>query len=440
MDRPVSRLVFLAILSFIFGVFISPYFRGILFLPLIVLLFLRPKKTWILILFFLLGVFYYGLQHDDFQLPLYEREEITVYGKVAEEDRDVVEVFDFEDEKVIIYDDGNLHYGEVVEITGQPNVPSEEFSNYFHRDNISVQFFDPDVKVIEEEDSIRRRIYEVRRSLIKRIERGANFPESEILKAVLLGDRSSVPDELDEKFSIIGVSHLLAVSGTHIVIISGIILSFFGFLSIKWKYFVSIVVLFAFVLLVGAPVSAIRAGFLGAFMMISKVVGRKGNSLRGITFIAFLMLVFNPMLIRDVAFRLSFSASAGIILFSDRLKRWIASTWIDYKRPELFEFKNKITKRVRKLPDFVLDTVTITLSAQVFTLPLVFYYFGNLPILAPVSNLILAPLLPIVMVSGILGLVLSFLITDFLAFLIPVFFIRIILILVELFYTLTLLW
>ncbi len=447
MEEPASKLAFLSILAFIFGVFVSPYFWGILFLPLFFLVVLfKGKKIFLLALFFSLGIIFYGLTSgpQSFILPLYEGEEVVLTGEVVEEDRNVVEITDFRgnnlDERILIHDQGDLFYGQIVEIRGDPVAPSEDFQDFFHRDKISASFFDPEVFILGNRGSVKAKIFEVRRGLAQKIEKGVSFPESEVLKAVLLGDRSSTPDGLKEKFSTIGVAHLLAVSGTHIVIISGIIFSVLTFLSVKWKYLFSIIILFSFILLVGAPVSAIRAGFLGSFLILAEKLGRRGNSLRGLGFIALVMVLLDPDVLRTVSFQLSFSASVGILLFSDKLKIFLTTESVSYKNLRLSEFKNKVVEKVRGVPGFVIDTVTITLSAQAFTLPLVFYYFGHVPFLAPVSNLVLAPLLPVVMVLGIVSLLLSFILPEFLAFIFVNLILKIVLVVVDLFYTFTLLW
>ena len=446
MEEPASKLVFLSILSFIAGVLVSPYFWGILFLPLLLLVVLfRDKKLLLLIFFFALGVVFYGLfsNPQDFRLPLYEGEEVTLTGRVVEEDRDVVEITDFKgdnlDERVLIHDQGDLFYGQIVKIKGEPVAPEEDFEKYLHRDKISTTFFEPQVFILESESSVRSRIFKIRRALGRKIERGSPFPQSEVLKALLLGDRSSLPDDLEDKFSAIGVAHLLAVSGTHIVIISGVILSLLTFFSIKWKYLLSVIILSAFILLVGAPVSAIRAGFLGTFLILAQKLGRRGNSLRGLVFIGFLMTLLDPTILRTVSFQLSFSASLGILLFSDRVKSFLTQKEDGYKYLRVKRFKNKIVEKIRFLPDFTIDTVAITLSAQIFTLPLVFYYFGHLPVLAPISNLVLAPLLPAIMILGIISLTASFIIPEFLAFIFADLAIKLVIIIVDLFYTFTLL-
>lgn len=411
----------------------------LLLLPLI----LKKKSLFIPVFILIFGLFYYQSFQPDFILPLFEGEEVTVKGRVIEDDRDVIQVDKLNrkeiNEKIIIYTDGNLQYGQVVELTGKPVLPDSEFKNYFLQDGISAIFFDPEIRMLSQKRSPGYYIYSFRRELKTKISKGVDFPESTIIKAILLGDRTRLPNRLQDKFSKVGVAHLLAVSGTHIVIIAGVITGVLSFLTFKWKTFLSLALLSLFVFMVGAPPSAIRAGFIGSFFIIAQKMERRADSVRGLTFIAFLMVLINPHILKNIGFQLSFLAALGITLFSQKIYIFLTARKRRYKRGLLSDFNDLLTKFFRKVPEFISKTISITLAAQIFTLPLVYYYFGNLPFIAPLSNLILAPLLPVVMIFGLISLFLSFFIPEFLAFSFTLVTVRIILFLIELFYQLCLL-
>ena len=389
---------------------------------LLLFIFKKGKVAVLIIASFLFGVFYY--QHFaelDFVLPLFEGREVELTARVVDEESSHLEVKDFRDlelsERVAVYIDGDLKHGQVVKIKGEPNPIEGEFENHFHTENVSVSFFDPEIKIVGNDYSLISYIYSARRSLGRRISRSSQFPESALLKALLLGDRSSIPDSLQDRFSEIGIAHLLAVSGTHIVIVSGIIVSFISLLGIKFKYLLSIVFISGFVLLVGAPISAIRAGLIGSLFILAQKIGRKKNSSRGLILIAFLMLLLNPRLLSgSVSFQLSFLAALGISLFSGRLKSFLTEEKVVFKKSKINEIRNGLA-RIFKRFSFLTDTLAVTLSAQIFTLPLIYYHFGNLPFLAPVSNLVIAPIVPVLMIVGFLSLLFSFIIPSTLAFL-----------------------
>lgn len=379
------------------------------------------------------GFFYYQVNiEEQFLLPKYQNQEITIRGKIIEEDRNVLQVNGIS-ERAILYIESDLNYGQLVKITGTPVVPSEPFKSHLKKDKITVSFFDPEIKVTGYQKSFRFYVYQFRRFLQQKIDKGAPFPESAIMKAVLLGDKTEITSQMQQKFSRAGVSHLLAVSGTHIVIISGLLVAFFGFFTKKYNKWLSLLFLFFFIILVGAPPSAIRAGFMGLILIFSETLGRKKSSLRTLTFIAFLMILFNPLYIwSDIGFQFSFLATLGIILFANKIEKIITS---QSTNKIINSFKNSFLKF-----SFISKTLSVTLSAQVFVFPLGYFYFGSVPLISPVSNIFLAPLLPVLMISGIFSIFLSLFFWESLSFYLSFLVAKLILILVEIFHNFGFLW
>ncbi len=362
-----------------------------------VFLFVKPAPILFFALFF--GFLHPNFHQTEFILPIFEGEKITVTAVVVEEDRPVAEIKG-KDERFYLNLDGSPKFGTLVKVTGKPVSFPKEMKKSMHNDIISASFFDPEVELIGEMKSFRGSLFSIRRTLSQRIDKGMTYPESSILKAVLLGDRTDIPDLLREKFSLVGVAHLLAVSGTHIVIVSGILMGLAHLLKIKMKSIFSISLLFIFILLVGAPPSAIRAGIMGFLFILAEMFGRKSVSIRSLVLVAFFMLLINPSLINNIGFRLSFSAAAGIIIFSKRIKKFLT----EYDPYAHRKIKKRISSLFLNLPEFIPDTLAVTLSAQIFVLPLIWIYFENIPFLSPFSNLFIAPLLPVVMIFGGVGL------------------------------------
>lgn len=440
-NLPLSKILFYSCLAFWVGLVCSPYLPSYFLVGFLILPFLKRKKlALVLALSFSIGLVYYQLRlPNSFHLTNFENEQITLEGRVVEEDRDVVSVNKFRgqdlDEKVIIYSPADLKHGEIVQLKGTPLRPGEKFRDYFHKDGIGVSFFEPDVAVVGESYGFRSYLFQVRRQLEKKISQGLPFPHSSVYKAVLLGNREDISESWEERFSKSGVAHLLAISGTHIVIISGLLVSLgqlFGFK--KGKYIFASMLLLLFVLLVGAPTSAIRASLMGLLLFLSKAVHRERSSFRSLIFVGTGMLIVNPLLIlKDVGFQLSFAAAAGIILFSPKIKKFLTTP--PEKTNLIQSFRAKLANLFSK-SKFITESLSVTLSAQTFALPLVAIHFGFLPFLAPISNLFLAPLLPVIMLSGLLSLFLSFLLPATFAFSFSLVVMKIVLLLVKGFYSL----
>ena len=149
-------------------------------------------------------------------------------------------------------------------------------------------------------------------------------------------------------------------------------------------YFV-LIILILYIFMIGAPASAVRAGIMAGLLLLAQKVGRLRTADRAVIFAATIMLCINPLLLKsDVGFQLSFLAVLGIVylkpILDDKTKKW----------PNPFRLK---------------DILTMTLAAQLATLPVLIFHFGRLSLISPLANLMIVPLLPVIM---ILGIVLSF--------------------------------
>jgi competence protein ComEC len=228
--------------------------------------------------------------------------------------------------------------------------------------------------------------------LRKSIEQNFLPPYSSILKGTILGDNGAMSADFKAKLNITGLRHIIAVSGTHIIILSQILIYCLLALGFWRKQAIvsSIIIVWVYIFLTGLAPSGIRAGIMGTLLFLSQVFGRQNTSQRTITLAGALMLLQNPLLlIFDAGFQLSFLASLGII----------------YLNP-IF---GKIFPAI----------ISTTFSAQIFTLPLMAFNFGNISLVAPITNLLIAPIIEPLMIFGfvsvflgvfsnLLGFILSF--------------------------------
>jgi competence protein ComEC len=135
--------------------------------------------------------------------------------------------------------------------------------------------------------------------------------------------------------------------------------------------------------MIGAPSSAIRAAIMGILYLTAQYFGRLSSGERPVVFAATLMLFFNPLLLRyDIGFQLSFLAILGIVYF--------------------YQF---FFEKFKKLPKLIKESLASTLSAQIFTFPILIYNFGQISLISPLSNVLIFPILPAI---TILGFIFSF--------------------------------
>jgi len=130
------------------------------------------------------------------------------------------------------------------------------------------------------------------------------------------------------------------------------------------------------------PASAIRAATMGLLALFSQIIGRLSRSLNPLLFVASLMILINPkILVSDIGFQLSFLAVLGIIYLSPFFQKLFS--WL----PNFFQIRN---------------SASMTMAAYLMTLPLIVYSFGNLSLVAIVVNVLVLPIVPLIMMSGLL--------------------------------------
>lgn len=228
------------------------------------------------------------------------------------------------------------------------------------------------------------------------------FPEEEgsILKAFITGDKSSITDETAETFSASGLSHVLAVSGLHVSIFITLLVAILKLLSVskRKQMILSVFGAVFFVFFTGASPSALRAGILGVLALVAKLLFRKADSITSLSFAAALFCLVNPHVIFDASFMLSFSATAGIILFYKNFEEFFS---VVYRR---FDKESIIYKYLNNF----FDSLAVGLSAQIFVIPLLVYLFNGFSVMSVVATMFVTPFLSILLAGGIVFIATSF--------------------------------
>jgi competence protein ComEC len=211
-------------------------------------------------------------------------------------------------------------------------------------------------------------------------------PESIILGAMVLGDQSRLTQDMKDALNKTGLRHIIAISGQHVVILAGMLLSFLLGIGL-WKkqaILLCAILIALFIILSGTEASAVRAGIMGSILFAGQYMGRQQDSLRLLVFAATLMLMQNPLLLLyDVGFQLSCLAVFGIIVS--------------------FGFFQKVLEKVPKT--FGLrDMVAMNFSAQVFTLPILIYNFGYVSVVGILTNILVLPVIPLLIGLGFIFL------------------------------------
>lgn len=216
--------------------------------------------------------------------------------------------------------------------------------------------------------------------------------EKSIAIALLIGYKIDLDKDLVQAYSNAGVVHLIAISGMHMAIIYGVLFWIFTQIPLVKKSKITrlILILFClwfFALLTGASGSVLRSAVMFSFIATGLAVNKKASIYNSMAASAFVLLCYNPYLLWDVGFQLSYFAVLGIVISQRYIANWLF-------------FKNKILNSIWQL-------TSVSLAAQLFTFPICIYYFHQLPLLFLVSNLIAIPLSTIALWACIILVIIS---------------------------------
>lgn len=307
-----------------------------------------------------------------------------------------------QDTKIIVYTDKscNLHYGDVIQISGtfSKGAKSRNYKGFSYRDYLkqskiygSVYMKNP--QVLGHKNGLFEKIFVLKTKLYEVLDKLYEENENAFLKGILLGDSSSLEDDIKENFKNSSMSHVLAISGMHVsYVMIGVQLILDKIMNRrKLKNYIMIGILGFFVVITGMAPSCLRACIMSMMMLLSQNFYRKNNFYVTILFTFLLLILMNPYHIFSVGMWLSFGGTLGIVLFHKFFKRFIECK---------FKIKSKFLKSF-------LGVFLVSFSAQILILPIMIYCFNTISFTFFVSNLLIyflvGPLLALGYMSLILG-------------------------------------
>ncbi|MGN0452569.1 MAG: ComEC/Rec2 family competence protein [Ruminococcus sp.] len=265
------------------------------------------------------------------------------------------------------------------------------------------------------------RIIELRQSLRRAVYLEMDKDTADFASALTLGDKYALSKETKELLRVSGLSHIAVVSGLHISIVTSLCLYLFRIIfRNKYVYsFLTIGCVVGFALLTGLGVSVVRASVMLIFCIVAKLINRINDSVNSLGAAALVILLVNPYAVGDVGMLLSFTATLGIVLWSQRLSSYavkkLSRVSVYSKRP------------VKALVNPIIVTLSVTFSATVWTLPINILFFKGFSSASLIANLSVVPLLGVALVSSALCVMFHFVsflpfAADFFAFVTGVFF------------------
>lgn len=230
-------------------------------------------------------------------------------------------------------------------------------------------------------------IYEIRKRAIALLhEYGGK--QGGLLQALLCGYRPTmIEDGIYEDYKKCGIAHIVAVSGAHLAIVTiavGLMLKALRFPRLLYVA-ITLLFLFAYLLFAGAPISAMRSAIMCSLFLISGLAKRRNATLNSLSVCSILFILLDPASCVSVSLFLSAASTFGIAMFASLFSEWSLSY-------------PKIVQNMFSAP------LSMTAASNIATLPFSVSIFGMLPVVAPITNILVTPIFTLVCVIGVMAL------------------------------------
>lgn len=394
-----SEIVFWGILSFLLGITAASLewsvftLIGVLFLVGIIAIVFRQAEKIVAVKYVLLfgtfaflGIFYFNayLNFKNYGQNIVFDKEISFSGIISDAPRRF-ERYQYFDIRLLAPYAGKIRiisspafefkYGDAIQASGKvepQDSPAAPPTSPF-----------PKVEITATHQGfwLKEKLLELKSALTARIIEFLPTNEGALLSGITLGDRSRITSDFKAQMAGSGTTHLVALSGYNIAIIAIVVSQLFGSFMTRRKnfYFTNLLIL-AFVAMVGADPSVVRAALMAFLVLLAREAGRIYDVKNAIAVAAVAMTLANPTsLVYDVGFQLSFASLLGIVYLSPVIT-------------EFFKLKDTAW-------NWKQNAIT-TLSAQLAVLPIVLHSFGNISLLAIAANVMILEFMPLTMFFG----------------------------------------
>jgi competence protein ComEC len=216
---------------------------------------------------------------------------------------------------------------------------------------------------------------------------GSSLPEplAGLAAGILIGLRERVDPTLVREFTASGLTHVVAISGWNIAIVGATCAALARQLSRRRRSLVVGAVIVAYTVFAGASPSVVRAALMAGVALLARESGRRASASRTLALAIVLMLLVDPAAVVDPGFQLSACATAGLLAWATPVGE-------------------RLERKLPRIPGMIRESLAVSLSAQLATLPLVLFDFGRLSLVSPAANLVAAPLISFVMAGAAFAL------------------------------------
>lgn len=352
---------------------------------------------------------------------LYENEEqIELIAKVISNENEnlkkyiirVIAPQRFKNTKLIITSNMELRYGDKVQIGGIYREPelARNYGGFNYKNYLKTKKIYGTLKVeniYKIKENTNNYIFTLSNDLFLKIkdniEKLYSKEKANLLLGMMLGYTEDIDDATKEKFKISNISHVLAVSGMHVMyLVMGISLLLSNFIGKRKTKVITTIVLIIYMFITNFSPSVVRAGVMAIIFQLSSILHRKNDTATTISISLLIILIYNPFLITSVSVLLSYAGTIGIILFSKNIFTILKKIRIKNKR-----IRYRVNKNILKLDLKVKNILSVIISAQILIMPIMIYLNNTISFSLIVTNLLLSLVIGSIVILGFVQIFVS---------------------------------
>jgi len=294
-------------------------------------------------------------------------------------------------------------YGDVLLVTGKLETPPQlndfDYKGYLAHQGIYSTMLYPEIEIVETGKGIKplEWVYSLRNRLSQTLTEVLPEPQASLAQGIILGIRGNIPSSVKANFSHTGTAHLLAISGLHLSIVAGILLSIGIWLFGKKHYlyiWLALGIIWLYALLTGMHPPVIRGAIMASLFLTAELLGRQRTAITALAFAAAVMIGISPHILWDASFQMSFTAMAGLI-FIFPLIQSLGRKAVNATLGE--------DGAAASVANFITDSFSVTLGAILAVWPLVAYYFGIISFVGLPATFLVLLALPGIIITGALA-------------------------------------
>ena len=309
-------------------------------------------------------------------------------------------------------------FGDVVEITGvyeEPNIARNykgfDYKQYLKSKNIygTIDCVQYEIIANNKINIISNIINYVQNNIKENMSNILDEEQGALCIGILIGDRENISDITEDNFKKSNLTHMLAVSGSHITYIIVALTTLLSKTNRKFSLIITIIFLLFFTVLTGFTASVLRASIMGILTLLASILHRKSDTINNLGISSIIILLYNPYLLVDAGFLLSYAGTIGIIFFSKKIS--VSLNKINLNLGNITQNNNRkilfIKSIIEKIILYVISSLSVTISANIVIIPIMAYMFSTISFTFWISNILAGSIMEVVTIFGFITYLIS---------------------------------